>query len=233
MASGADFLPYLSSLISWQPTWRVLIVTAENDNPALSLAPHVAQVVLGSPTYTALTAAQRQGHVGLCLHAADHLPYPWAAFDAVIAFHVARYSYNAAAFATEWARVLRDGGVLALVDYVVSAEPPIARFVNTLERLRDTAHVWAYSLEDWEAFLHAAGLVITHREACLRETDFDEWAAAAGVQGDDLLRLRALLVQAPQAPRAYLAPRSVGSRLVFRRMEGILIGHKAQKGGTA
>ncbi len=228
-----DFSTPLLTLLAPQPSWRVLVITAEDEHIAPTFAPHVAQVVIGSPAPGILIAAHGRfvekgwANVTLCQHNAGCLPFVSAAFDAVICHHTAHRLHNAAAFAAECARVLRHGGLLALAECMVSGEPQIARFVNTWERLRNPAHVWAYSPEDWETFFASAGLTVLHREIHSAERDFDEWAAAADVQGDDLLRLRVLLVQAPQAPRAWLAPRMVGSRLVFTYTEGLLIGRKA------
>lgn len=233
MTGMTDPIPHLIALLSPQPIWRVLALTVQEAGSVLALAPHVAQVVIGSSAHSTLIALQKQmaerglTNVALFQHDAECLPCASAAFEAVICHHTAHRLRNAAAFVAECARVLRHGGLLALADCMVSGEPHIARFVNTLERLRSPAHVWAYSPEDWEAFLASTGLTVIHRETHSVERDFDEWAAAADVQGEDLLRLRALLVQAPQAPRAWLAPRVVGSRLVFTCTEGLLIGRKA------
>ena len=46
---------------------------------------------------------------------ATHLPYPDASFDRVVAAHVLEHIYRPHEVLTEWARVLRPGGILSLV----------------------------------------------------------------------------------------------------------------------
>jgi SAM-dependent methyltransferase len=165
-------------------------------------------------------------HVTCCQSDAEHLPFATSSFDAIVCRIAAHHFPLVSAFVTESARVLKIGATLALADNMTSGEAKIAQFFNTFEKLRDPSHHWAYSLEDWQTFFFTAGLTVTHCEVFEKELDFDDWASRAGVAGDDLTRLRALLLQCPDRVGEWLKPRQIGSRLLFTLTEGIVIGHK-------
>jgi hypothetical protein len=65
-----------------------------------------------------------------------------------------------------------------------------------------------------------------YHEVDHKPMDFDKWAERMGVAGDDLYRLRALLLQAPKPVAEWLQPRQVGHRLTFMLAEAIIIGQK-------
>ena len=225
-------LARLLDLTDPQPDWRVLDVATGAGHTARTFAQGAAFVIASDVTSQRLTTARDhlrgEGflNTALCQHDAAHLPYPGATFDLVTCRSAAHHFPDPAAFVREAARVLKPGGWLALADHMVSGEPRIAQFVNTLEKLRDPSHHWAYSLDDWQTFCFSAGLQVVHSELFEQELDFDDWAARMGLHGDNGTRLRVLLEQAPQAPREWLHLRRIGRRLLFRLTEGIVAGRK-------
>lgn len=225
-------LARLVELVDPQPGWRVLDVATGGGHTALAFAQRTEHIVATDLTHPMLLAAlghsQQQGasHVTFCQSDAEQLPFAANCLDAVVCRTAAHHFPAAAAFVTESARVLKSGGVLALADNMTSGEAKIAQFLNTFEKLRDPSHHWGYSLDDWETFFFTAGLTVSHCETFSKALDFDDWAMRAGVSGDDLTRLRVLLVQAPDSSRAWLLPRKIGSRLLFTLTEGIIVGHK-------
>ena len=60
-----------------------------------------------------------------------------------------------------------------------------------------------------------------------KEMAFDNWAIRLGLSGDDLTRLRVMLVQAPEGVKDWLKPRQTGDSLSFTITEAIIIGRKA------
>lgn len=149
-----------------------------------------------------------------------------ASLDCVICRLGDRLPADPARFLSGCARALHSGGVIAIACATVSGEPKIARYVNTLLKLRDPAQQWVYSLEDWDAFLFSVGFKALHVETFAREVDFDLWASSAGIRGDDLLRLRTLIVQAPPTPREALRPQQVGMWLTFTLTESVIVARR-------
>ncbi len=225
-------LARLVDLLDPQPGWRVLDIATGGGHTTLAFAQRSRNAVATDLTHPMLQAArshiEQMGitHVTCCQSDAERFPFATNRYDAVVCRIAAHHFPDVATFVQESARVLKPGGVLALADNMVSGEAKIAQFFNTFEKLRDPSHHWAYSLEDWQTFFFTAGLAVAHSEMFQKEIDFDDWAARAGVAGNDLTRLRVLLVQAPDAPREWLKLRRVGNRLLFTLTEGIVIGQK-------
>jgi SAM-dependent methyltransferase len=227
-ARGAS-LARLVELADPQPDWRVLDIATGGGHTALAFAPHVARVVASDITHPILLAAREHAsargtdNVILVRNDAGALPFASGTFDAVTCRLAGHHFPDVAGFVRECARVVRPGGWVAVVDNVVPGEKEIAEYVNTFDALRDPSHEWAYSLDDWQAFLVAAGLEVTHSEIMRKPVDLDEWAARSGVAPDDLTRLRVLLLRAPDAVRDFLNPRQVGARVVFDLGEALIV----------
>lgn len=225
-------LERLVELAEPQPGWRVLDVATGGGHTARAFAAAGATVVAGDITHPMLAAARDNltaagmDRVTFCQHDAEALPFPAAAFDAVTSRLAPHHFPDVTRFVAEVARVLKPGGCFALADNSVSGEPAIARYANTIEKLHDPSHNWAYSVADWETFVFAAGLELVASELTRKERDLDAWAGRMGVQGADLDRLRALILQAPEGPREWIQPQQAGSRVTFSMGEVILLARK-------
>ncbi len=230
--AGGYSLRRLVEILDPQPGWRILDIATGGGHMALALASRVSRVVASDITARMLQAARQhaleQGiaSIRFCQHAAEELPYPDGAFDCVTCRIAPHHFMDVMRFVQESARVLRPGGYLAVADNIVSGEPSIARFANTVDALRDPSHHWAYSLQDWETFYFAAGLTLLHREVFRKETDLDEWAARVGLVGAELTRLRVLLLRGPDGAREWFLPRQVGQRVILSLTEAILVGRR-------
>lgn len=221
----------LIELTNPQSYWRLLDIATGGGHTALAFSGRVSLVVATDLTHRMLLAARNHaGHqasnIQFSQADAENLPFPSGAFDCVTCRIAPHHFPDVARFVQEAARVLKPGGVLGVADNITSGEPKIAQFGNILDKLRDPSHHWAYSLDDWETYLFAAGLRVIHSEIFEKETDFDEWASRVGVTGRELARLRVLLAQAPRDVRDWYSPRLVGTRLEFSIPEAIVIGAK-------
>jgi ubiquinone/menaquinone biosynthesis C-methylase UbiE len=230
ISNSAGSPAYLRELVTPHPNWHVLDVAAGKSETAPLLAQYVHSVVALDVTPPASPETQRHiaphqvGNIAFCHAQAEHLPFASASFECVTSWLTSHRFLNVAAFVQEAARVLVPGGVLALADFITSGEPRIARYINTLNRLRNPSHVWAFSLDDWETFLFSAGIAVTHSEAIEKETYFDEWAK--DITGNELTRLRVLIARAPRDVQAWLRPRTVGNSLIFSLIKGVIVGYK-------
>lgn len=227
--STGESLDRMLERVAPQPGWRALDIATGGGHTALAFAPLVREVVATDLTPEMLAAAERfiraKGVANVSFRIADAAALPFAdgEFDLVTCRIAPHHFPDCARFVRETARVLRPGGVAALVDNVVPENVVAARHINALEKLRDPSHNWAYTAADWLGFFAAAGLEITHSEIFRKLRDFDYWSDMVGVDEKRRAQLRVMLLQAPAPARVALAPEVIGSALKFRLTEVLVI----------
>ena len=215
------------------PHWRVLDVATGGGHTALAFAALVAEVVATDLTPEMLAAAERfitgqgAGNVSFRIADATDLPFEAAEFDLVTCRVAPHHFPDCARFVREAARVLRPGGLLAVIDNVVPADSRAARHINAIEKLRDPSHNWAYSQAEWLGFFVSAGLTLGPVETFRKQRDFDFWSGMMNVDEKTRQQLRLLMLQAPKAAREALAPEEVGGALKFYLSEVLVMGRKA------
>lgn len=240
-AKGAS-LARLVELVRPQPQWRVLDVATAAGHTALAFAPHVAHVTATDITEPMLTVAaqlaQDRGVANILLQTADaeDLPFNDSTFDLVTCRIAAHHFADVGRFLAEAARVLRPHGLLAVVDNVVPGsrlrgkkaqrQRDAGRYVNAFEKLRDPSHRRCLSLHEWENAFHVAAFEVVHQETASKQIDFDDWATRMRVSAENRLRLRALLLQAPEPVAEFLLPQLSGAKVFFQLTEAILVGRK-------
>jgi SAM-dependent methyltransferase len=157
---------------------------------------------------------------------ATALPFGDGEFDLVTCRIAPHHFPGCAQFVREAARVLRPGGLAAVIDNIVPENALAARHINAVEKLRDPSHVWAYSQADWLDFFAAAGLEVTHTETFRKLRDFDFWTGMIGVDEKTRLQLRVLIEQAPAPALAALAPEIQGEKLKLYLTEVFVVARK-------
>lgn len=241
-AKGAS-LARLIELVQPQPDWQVLDIATGAGHTALTFAPHVAQVVATdiTPQMLEKTAvlAQERGFTNVVTETADAeaLPYDEHTFDCVTCRIAPHHFPDIPQFVREAARVLKPGGMLAVVDNIVPGsrlrgkkaqrQRDAGDYVNAFEKLRDPSHGRCLSQDEWVAVFQQAGLTLVAQEAARKEMAFDWWAARMNVSDADKVRLKAMLLQAPEPVAAFLTPQTTGDRINFYLTEAIFIGKTA------
>ena len=226
-------LERLIELIAPQSGQRALDLATGGGHTALALARAGAWTVAGDLTQPMLGAArahlreQGAGDVHFVRLDAEQLPFASASFD-VITCRIAPHHFpDVAQFVRECARVVHPGGMVGVVDQLSPADPRAARYINAFERLRDPSHIWAYNRAEWEGFFLAAGLTIVHYEEFDKEQALVSWAALMGCDAATIVRLRALLQQAPEPVAEWLQPRDVNTPDArFRIRQFLLVGRR-------
>jgi ubiquinone/menaquinone biosynthesis C-methylase UbiE len=223
-------LERLVTLTAPQKAWRVLDVATGGGHAAYALAPHVARVWATDITQEMLdlvkTEAKKRGHANLrtATAKAEALPFEDGSFDLVTCRIAPHHFDSIPGFLAEVQRVLRPGGVFALIDNVV---PPggVGDYINAFERFRDPSHLRAWTMQEWRDALDAAGLKVTHEEEIEKSMEFKPWAE----RHDATMRrlLAAMLTEATPQVRAVLRPEGEGDALTFVLREGLFIARKS------
>ncbi len=185
------------------------------------------------PLAAGLAVERGAANAGFVVGDVDDLPFGAGAFDLVTCRIAPHHFADIDRFLAEAARVLPPGGLLAVVDNIVPGsrlrgkradqQREAGEYVNAFEKLRDPSHVRCLSEEEWLDVLAAAGLVVEARETLDKRLTFETWTA----RHTPLMqtRLRAMLLQAPEAAQAFLDPRVAGVT-TFRLREGLFIARR-------
>lgn len=226
-----------------QPSWQVLDVATAAGHTAFAFAPQVAQVIATDLTPEMLTVAanlaeeKKLTNVTFEPADAEKLPFTNNQFDSVTCRIAPHHFPKIQHFINEAARVLKQGGVLAVVDNIVPGtrlrgkkaqlSNEAGKYVNAFEKLRDPSHGRCWSLDEWVYGFETAGFIIQHQETLAKEMEFGSWAARMQVSPEDTVRLKAMLIQAPTAVADFLTPKISGDRITFRLTELLIIGKRS------
>jgi ubiquinone/menaquinone biosynthesis C-methylase UbiE len=235
-AQGAS-LARLVALVQPQADWRVLDVATAAGHTAFAFAPHVAQVIATDITTEMLPLAAKlaaeKGLTNVTVETADAeaLPFGDAEFDLVTCRIAPHHFPHIDRFLAEAARVLRPGGLLAVVDNVTpGGSDPAAQaagdYINAFEKLRDPSHVRALSVSEWVAGFTVAGFTILHHETAPKAIEFTSWAERMGATPETIAELRRLLLEAPPAAAAFFGVEPIGDDLRFNLDEAIVVGRR-------
>lgn len=231
-----DSLRRLAELADPQPGWLALDVAPGGGHSALAIARRARQVIALDLTFDMLAAARAFGrsqgleNIVWVQGDGERLPFPAAVFDLItcrVALH--HFPHQAAAIG-EWARALRPGGRLVLVDNISPDEAEAAAFVNRFEKLRDPSHGWLHPLAGLVGFCQQAGLSILHSERLLKPMGFHAWMERMGVPPADRATLTDMLWGSQGPARDFLDPQGSGDETTFSLHEGVIL---AEKTGAA
>jgi SAM-dependent methyltransferase len=126
------------------------------------------------------------------------LPLPSASLDLVTCRIAPHHFHDVGAFLCEVARILKPGGRLVVEDSLAPAQPEVAAFLEDLEKRRDPTHVHSLSRAEWGAACGAAGLGIVRVTVYRKRHPFDLWIRRTGLGEDEIARLAAHILAAPE-----------------------------------
>ncbi|MFO7321869.1 MAG: methyltransferase domain-containing protein [Chloroflexota bacterium] len=213
-ASGHD-LDRLIEVVAPQADWLALDIATGGGHTALHVARHTRRVVATDFGLDMLVAAreyaQAQGAANLTFAGADaeQLPFAGQCFNLVTCRVAAHHFPDVYRFVVEAARVLKPGGLLAILDHLLPDDPRAADYIEAFETLRDPSHHRAFNEAEWRGLLLDAGLTVEHVEKLERAALLVPWAERQGCSPETIERLRIMLAQAPQAVAEWIRPRSV------------------------
>jgi SAM-dependent methyltransferase len=152
---------------------------------ARSLAPRVARVVGVDFTPAMLAEARRVaggaglGNLEFVCGDGYALPFADRTFDLAFCTYAFHHLLDPVRVLREMARVVRQGGRVALVD-VIMPEHAAGELHNRIERLRDPSHARTLGDAGLREMFRSAGLRVIASDVHERERDFDDWLRGAG-----------------------------------------------------
>ncbi len=243
-AKGAS-LARLVELVQPQPTWQVLDVASAAGHTAFAFAPFVAQVTSTDltpemlPVASALAEEKSIDNVRFRTADAEDLPYEDGQFDLVTCRIAPHHFPRIDRFLAESYRVLKSGGLLAVVDNIVpggkgesdeSEAMDLAEagdYVNQFEKLRDPSHGRCLSIQEWLNAFETAGFTLLTLETAEKRMVFEPWVVRMGASEQTQAQVRAMLTNAPPTAAAFFHIEPDGDDIAFFLTEAIMIGQKA------
>ena len=208
-ASGQD-LTWVVESAALGGSERVLDVATGGGHTAFAVAPYAAEVVALDITPEMLAVAQQEAaarhlhNIRFLAGDAQDIPCADASFDVVTCRQAPHHFPDVGRAVREWARVLKPGGRLVLIDSASPEEPEIDAFLNEIESLRDPSHVRNQRISEWSAMLKEAGFSIN----TLREwgifLDIPSWTQRMRTPAASVALIEQKFREAPQAIRERL-----------------------------
>ncbi len=241
-AKGAS-LGRLVELVKPRKDWIALDIATAAGHTAAAFAPHVAKVIASDLTPEMLVEARKIAesraltNMETAAADAEDLPFGDETFNLVTCRIAPHHFPDVAAFVAESRRVLKPGGIFALVDNVspdVETVPGFAqsdldeaaKAYNAFEKLRDPSHGRALTTPEWLDLIAAQGLTVLHKEHAPKAMDFAAWCKNMAVPANTAVTLKKMLENASPALKAYLKPRNEDGKLGFTLFELIVVARK-------
>jgi SAM-dependent methyltransferase len=218
-AAGAD-LDRIGALIRGMPDARVLDLGCGGGHVAFAAAAAGASVTaydLSDEMLAAVAAeAERRGlaRIETRQGAAETLPFPDSAFDAVLTRYSAHHWRDVPAALAEARRVLKPDGLLVVCDIVSAEDPLLDTHLQAVELLRDPSHVRDYRVSEWHALLEAAGFAPGAAMASRPRMEFASWITRMRTPLPLVTAIRALQEAAPSEVRTHFQIEADGSFLL-------------------
>ena len=231
-AQGED-LGWVVEAAALRGSERVLDVATGAGHTAFALAPYAAEVVALDITQEMLMTAQREAferhldNIRFLEGDAQELPCADASFDVVACRLAAHHFPYVRQGVQEWARVLKAGGKLVLVDSLAPEEPEIDTFINEIEILRDPSHVRNHRLSEWIKFLKEAGFAVGATREWGIFLDMPSWTQRMRTPVESVRIIEQRLRSAPPSIRERLRIEERDGALGFTLPTGLLVGVKA------
>ena len=154
------------------------------------------------------------------------LPFPHDAFDLITCRVALHHFPDPQAAIIDWARCLKPGGRLVLVDNIGPEDETANAYVNAFEKLRDPSHGWIYPPATLAGFLRDAGLTVHRVEILHKPMAFHPWMERMQVPASDRARLARMLWKSQGAAREFLNPSGEGQDTHFDLWEGVFLAEK-------
>ncbi len=208
--AGGEDLTWLVEAAALTGRESVLDVATGGGHTAFALAPHAAQVVALDLTRPMLEVAQQEArarhlhNISYLEGDAQALPCEASSFDVVACRHAPHHFPNVQQAVREWARVLKPGGKLVLVDSTSPEDPEADALLHEIETLRDPSHMRNYRISEWTTLLNEAGFTLQQAREWGLFLDIPSWTRRMRTPPASVATIEQLMRTASPATRARL-----------------------------
>ena len=207
-AKGGD-LNIVLAFLNPRPTMSVLDVATGAGHAAVKVAPYVKKVTAIDLTSEMIERARELAkscglnNVKMAVMDVERMKFPNSSFDGVtcrIAPHHFPDIYKAL---HEIARVLKPSAPHVLEDSCAPEDAELDRFINSIERLRDSTHVRSYTMSEWKAMLRSVGLWVNRFQIYRKTRAVEPWLERSGMDSEGRERVYKTFAEASEKARRY------------------------------
>ena len=233
-AQGAS-LGEMVRLAAPQSHWRTLDVAPGGGHSALAIARHVRLVIALDITFPMLRAArafahdQEQPNILWVQGDGARLPFERNSFDLITCRVALHHFPDQAAAIRDWARCLKPGGRLVLVDNIGPEDHAANDYINAFEKLRDPSHGRVHPPARLIAFIEASGLSLINAATLRKPMRFHPWMERMQVSSPHRQRLTHMLWESQGAAHDFLNPQGEDENTTFDLWEGLFLAQKLGK----
>lgn len=210
----------------------VVDVATGTGHTALALAPHAREVIAVDFTAPMLEGgrqlAQERGisNVRFVEGDAHALPLEDESVDVVACRYSAHHFVDAAQAAREWARVLKPGGRLVLVDSISPSNDVVDALLHEFESLRDPSHIRNARISEWLTLLKEAGIDAKAVRTWGTHLDIPEWTQRMRTPAASVERINYLCATASPEAKDILHITEQDGAYAFDLPVALFVGNK-------
>lgn len=160
---------------------------------------------------------------------AHALPLADGSVDVIACRYAAHHFIDVAQAVSEWARILKPGGKLLLIDTMASEDAALDVFVNEIEVLRDPSHIRNHRISEWIALLKAAGIDASVLRAWGIHMDVPTWTQRMRTPEENVQRILHLFSTATPEVSNYLHIENTGEVFTFDLPAMLIVGSKTRE----
>lgn len=143
------------------------------------------------------------GGIETRLGSVESLPFAANSFDLVVTRFSAHHWLDVPLALGEATRVLKPDGKLIVIDVVAPETALFDTILQTVELLRDAAHVRNYRVSEWTRMLTAAGQIDLKVDCWKIALEFDSWVRRIATPAARIGALHAVFAALPAEAHAY------------------------------
>lgn len=188
-AKGSD-LAILTDLLSGNHYSKCLDIATGTGFTAIAMSPFCNEVIALDATQAMLDEAKKNANesshkdrIFFRLGTAENTELEPGSLDLVTCRRAAHHFVDKTLFLKEVNRVLKNGGIFALVD-MVTPEDDQQGFLDHLETIRDNSHVHAAKESEWKSLIESAGFTVTNSILQKDERDLQDWLSPIDINSD-------------------------------------------------